>query len=134
MAIDPQRMAAIMQSMKMAAPAGAPLGGGMMAQPGGAPGGQQGTGGVNAKISGTVIMAPAEGQQGGPPSPVQLNGTIRMSKPAVGGPPNLVHIEGDVLIAKPGGQPGAAPGGPAPGGPAPGMAPQGMAPQGMPPR
>jgi hypothetical protein len=49
-------------------------------------------------------MAPAEGQQGGPPAPVQIDGTIRMSKSNAGGPPNMVHIEGDVLIAKPGGQ------------------------------
>jgi len=132
MPIDPQRMAAIMQSMKLAAPAGAPPGGGMMAPQGGAP---QGDGVVKSKISGTVMMAPGEGQQGGPPAPVQINGDIRISKPTVSGPPNMVHIEGEITMAPPGGQPpggqpGAAPGGPAPGGPAP----QGMPPGAMPPR
>jgi len=128
MAIDPQRMAAIMQRLQLAnqggnaAPAGPP-GGGMMAPQGGAP---QGNGVVKSKISGTVIMAPGEGQQGGPPAPVQINGNIRISKPTVGGPPNMVHIEGEITMAPPGGQP--------PGG-QPGAAPQGApAPQGMPPR
>ena len=128
MAIDPQRMAGIMQRMQLAqggdAPPADPQGGGMMASQG-APGAPPGGGVVNSKISGTVIMAPAEGQQGGPPAPVQIDGTIRMSKSNAGGPPNMVRIEGDVLIAKPGGQDaGMAPAGPAP------M----MPPGGMPPR
>jgi len=123
MPIDPQRMAAIMQRLQLAggnAPPAGPPGSGMMAPQGGAaPGG----GTVNSKISGTVMMAPAEGQQGGPPAPVQIDGTVRLSKSNAGGPPNMMHIEGDIMIAKPGGQ---APGGPQ-------GAPQGMAPQGMPP-
>ena len=122
MAIDPQRMAGIMQRMQLAqgdapgaAPQAAPQGGGMTAPQGGAPGAAPGGGVVNSKISGTVMMAPAEGQQGGPPAPVQIDGTVRMSKSNAGGPPNMVRIEGDVLIAKPGGQDaGMAPAGPAP--------------------
>ena len=66
-----------------------------------------------------------------PPAPVQIDGTVRLSKSNAGGPPNMMHIEGDIMITKPGGQ---APGGAPPGGPqgAPQGAPQGMAPQGMP--
>jgi hypothetical protein len=129
MAIDPQKMAGLMQRMQLAqggdpqgaAPPADPQGGGMMAPQGGAPA----PGGVmNSKISGTVMMAPAEGQQGGPPAPVQIDGTVRMSKSNAGGPPNMVRIEGDVMIAKPGGQDAGGQQG----------APPGMAPQGMPPR
>ena len=119
MAIDPQRMAAIMQRMQLAQ-GGDPQGAAPPADPQGV---------VNSKISGTVMMAPAEGQQGGPPAPVQIDGTIRMSKSNSGGPPNMVRIEGDVMLAKPGGQDAGGPQG-AP----PGMAPQGMPPGGMPPR
>jgi len=119
MAIDPQRMAGVMQRMQLAQ-GGDPQNAAPPENPqSGAPGG-----GVAAKISGTVMMAPAEGQQGGPPSPVQIDGTVRMSKSNTGGPPNMVRIEGDVTIAKPGGSDaGMAPAGPAP-----------MMPDGMPPR
>ena len=115
MAIDPQRMASLMQNMQGASPS-APPGGGMMAPQGVAPGAPS-SGVVNSKISGTVIMAPAEGQQGGPPAPVQLEGTVRMSKSNAGGPPNMMHIEGEVMVSKPNPQAGAA---------------SGMAPQGAP--
>ena len=135
MAIDPQRMAAIMQRLQLAnqggnAPPAGPPGGGMMApQGGGQPSGAPPAGGVvNSTISGTVIMGPAQGQQGGPPAQVQLNGNVKITKSNVGGPPNMVHIEGDVTVAKP----GMAPGGTPPGGPQ--GAPQGMPPGGMPPR
>ena len=138
MAIDPQRMAAIMQRLQLAnqggnAPPAGPPGGGMMAPQGGG----QPSGAFNSKISGTVVMAPAEGQQGGPPAQVQLNGNVKITKSNVGGPPNMVHIEGDVTIDKPGMAPRDPQGAPpmaGPGGPAPGMAPQGMPPGGMPPR
>ena len=132
MAIDPQRMAAIMQRLQLAggnAPPAGPDGGGMMAPQGGQPNGDQGGGVVNSTISGTVMMGPAQGQQGGAPAPVQLQGTVKITKSNVGGPPNMMHIEGDVIIAKPGNQPPSGPQG------APqGMAPQGMPPGGMPPR
>lgn len=129
MAIDPQRMAAIMQRLQLAnqggdAPPAGPPGGGMMAPQGGG----QPSGAFNSKISGTVVMAPAEGQQGGPPAQVEINGNVKITKSTAGGPPNMVRIEGDVTIAKP----GMALGGPQ--GAPPDMAPQGMPPGGMPPR
>ena len=130
MAIDPQKMAGLMQRMQLAqggdpqgaAPPAGPPDGGMMAPQGGAPGAAPGGGVMNSKISGTVMMSPAEGQQGGPPAPVQIDGTVKMSKSNSGGPPNMVRIEGDVMIAKPGGQDA----GMAPAGPAPMMPPGGM--------
>lgn len=143
MAIDPQRMAAIMQRLQLAnqggdVPPAGPPGGGMMAPQGGG----QPSGAFNSKISGTVVMAPAEGQQGGPPAQVEINGNVKITKSTAGGPPNMVRIEGDVTIAKPGMAPGGAPpGGPQgapPGGPQgapPDMAPRPMMPPGgMPPR
>ena len=122
MAIDPQRMAAIMQRVQLAkqgggggAPQGMPPGVISAPAPQDAPPGTAGVG-VPMKISGAITVTPADAQN-------------------AGHPPTQVHIEGTVMM-RPivQGQPGAAPGGPAPGGPAPGMAPQGMPPGGMPPR
>ena len=123
MAIDPQRMAAIMQRVQLANQGGSPPGGGMMAGQGGASNGPPPQGTVNApappgsppgtanvgvpmKLSGAVVIEPADGQDAGKP-------------------PTQVHIEGTVMM-RPivTGQPSAAPG----------MAPQGMPPGGMPPR
>ena len=126
MAIDPQRMAAIMQRVQLAkqggggAPQGMPPGVISAPAPQDAPSGTAGVG-VPMKISGAITVTPADAQNAGhPPTQVHIEWTVMM-RPIVQGQPG----------AAPGGPP---PGGPPPGGPPPGMAPQGMPPGGMPPR
>ena len=121
MAIDPQRMAAIMQRVKLAGQGGAPQGAGMdgglppgtvnAPPPPDAPPGTAAVG-VSTKISGVIMLSAQSGEHAGqPPTQVHIEGTV-MLRPVVQG-------------AQPANQPG---------GPAPGMAPQGMPPGGMPPR
>jgi hypothetical protein len=126
MAIDPQRMAAIMQRVQLAggdAPPARPDGGGMMAPQGGAgmpenstqspppPNAPPGTSdtAVATRISGVVTIAAQSGEHAGKP-------------------PSQVFIEGDVTM-----RPIITTASNAQGAP-PGMAPQGMPPGGMPPR
>ena len=131
MAIDPQRMAAIMQRLQLAnqggdAPPAGPPGGGMMGAQGSAgmpgnstqspppPGAPPGTSetAVATRISGVVRIAAQSGEHAEkPPSEVFIEGDVTM-RPIV------------TLVPDPNAQ----------GGPPPGMAPQGMPPGGMPPR
>jgi hypothetical protein len=129
MAIDQQKMAAVMQRMQLAqggdaSPAGPP-GGGMMGAPGGAgmpgnstqspppPDAPPGTSdtAVATRISGVVTIAAQSGEHAGkPPSQIFIEGDVMM-RPIV------------TMVPDPNAQ-----------GAPPGMAPQGMPLGGMPPR
>ena len=120
MAIDPQRMAEIMQRVKLAGQGSAPQGAGM---DGGLP-----TGTVNAP---PPPDAPPGTAAAGVPT--KISGTIMLSAQSgehVGQPPTQVHIEGTVMLrpiiqgAQSANQPGMAPAGPAPMMPPGGMQPR----------
>ena len=129
MAIDPQRMAAIMQRVQLANQGGSPPGGGMMA----------GQGEAGMPENSTQSPPPPNAPPGTSKTAVatRISGVVRITAQSgehAGKPPSEVFMEGDVtmrpivtLVPDPNAQG-------APMGAAPGMAPQGMPPGGMPPR